>query len=774
MAAEYLELQRFIEHAPAAVAMFNHDMRYLAASRRWLSDHRLGVEVLGHSHYDVLPDIPERWREVHRRALAGEVIAKEDDRFERADGTVQWLNWEVRPWHTADGGIGGIVISMEEITERKRSDEAFRQSREDFARAQEVGKIGWWRLDTRQNVLSWSDETYRIFGLLKDGPLTYETFLEAVHPDDRDFVDARWQAGIRGEPYDIEHRIVLSEQVKWVREKAYLEFDEGGALLGGFGVVQDITEQKKAQQQLLEAQSRLQAIMRAVPVGISYSDDPSCERITGNPALLSQFEIAPGENVSASAPDPAAPGRQVRYFRDGREIADYELPLQRAIAERLEIPSKEFEVLLPSGRRWFMDASAAPVLGDQGEIIGGVAVTVDTTERRRTEKALREADRRKDEFLAMLAHELRNPLTPIRNAAHILSRIKVDEPHVQWAQGVIERQVAHLARLVDELLDISRIARGKVTLKKSRVELAALVCQACESVQPILSAKRHRFEVKMPQGPVMLEGDPVRLVQVLQNLLHNAAKYTPEGGHVQLVANLSDQEVEIEVRDNGKGIPANFLPEVFELFRQGECGSDRSQGGLGVGLTLVRELVELHGGRVAAYSAGSDLGASFTVRLPVACDAQGEGEMAPADQNSRVQLAGLRVLVVDDDPAVVDSTATLLKLNGHEVRSANSGASALGLLQEFQPQVILLDIGLPGLDGYGVARQIRRLPGCAELKLFAMSGYGDEEAVARSRDAGFDMHLTKPADPEQLSALLADIGAQSECSSCLTRSFAHL
>jgi CheY-like chemotaxis protein/nitrogen-specific signal transduction histidine kinase len=429
--------------------------------------------------------------------------------------------------------------------------------------------------------------------------------------------------------------------------------------------------------------------------------------------------------------------------------------------------------LLPSGRRWFVEASAAPVVGERGEIIGGVAVTVDITERRKTEQALREADRRKDEFLAMLAHELRNPLTPIRNAAHILGRIKVDEPRVQWAQGVIERQVAHLARLVDELLDISRIACGKVTLKKSRVELAALVCQACESVQPILSAKRHRFEVKMPEGPVMLDGDPVRLVQALQNLLHNAAKYTPEGGRIQLVANLSGQEVEIEVRDNGKGIPANLLPEVFELFRQGECGPDRSQGGLGIGLTLVRQLMELHGGRVAAYSAGPDLGASFTVRLPVACDAQGKGEMVPADRKSRVQPAGLRVLVVDDDPAVVDSTATLLKLDGHQVRSANSGASALGLLQEFQSQVMLLDIGLPGLDGYGVARQIRRLPGGTELKLIAMSGYGDEEAVARSRDAGFDMHLTKPVDPEQLTALLADINAQSGCSACVTRSFAN-
>ena len=380
------------------------------------------------------------------------------------------------------------------------------------------------------------------------------------------------------------------------------------------------------------------------------------------------------------------------------------------------------------------------------------AIVIDITERKARELDLREADQRKDEFLAMLAHELRNPLAPIRYAARVLGKLDLEEPRVQWARDVIERQVAHLARLVDELLDISRIARGKITLKKARVELSELVRQACEAAQPLMLAKGHRFDVMLPEKRVTIDGDLVRLVQVLQNLLDNAAKYTPERGRIELVAGLSGGEVEIEVRDNGAGIPASLLPEVFELFRQGEHGPDRSQGGLGIGLTLVRQLVELHGGRVEARSAGLGQGASFTVRLPAVLDAAEDA--SPTEDGPPAEPAGLRVLVVDDDVAVAESTAMLLRLEGHEIRCANSGEAALRLCREFQPEAVLLDIGLPGQDGYEIARKIRSLPGGAELKLIAVSGYGHEAAVARGRAAGFDRYLVKPVDPEKLSALI--------------------
>ena len=380
------------------------------------------------------------------------------------------------------------------------------------------------------------------------------------------------------------------------------------------------------------------------------------------------------------------------------------------------------------------------------------AIVIDITERKAWELALREADQRKDEFLAMLAHELRNPLAPIRYAARVLGKLDLEEPRVQWAQDVIERQVAHLARLVDELLDVSRIARGKINLKTARVELSELVRQACEAAQPLMSAKGHRFEVMIPEKRVTIEGDLVRLVQVLQNLLDNAAKFTPEHGRVELVASLLGREVEIEVRDNGAGIPAGLLPGVFELFRQGEHGPDRSRGGLGIGLTLVRQLVELHGGRVEAHSAGLGQGASFTIRLPAAVDAA--EDPSPTEDGPLAEPLGLRVLVVDDDVAVAESTAMLLRLEGHEIRCANSGDAALRLCLEFQPEAVLLDIGLPGQDGYEIARRIRSLPGGAELKLIAVSGYGHEAAVARGREAGFDRYLVKPVDPEELSALL--------------------
>jgi CheY-like chemotaxis protein len=273
-----------------------------------------------------------------------------------------------------------------------------------------------------------------------------------------------------------------------------------------------------------------------------------------------------------------------------------------------------------------------------------------------------------------------------------------------------------------------------------------------------MSAKGHHFEVQMPAERVVLEGDLVRLTQVLQNLLNNAAKYTPNGGHIELLGRLLGQEVEFQVRDNGMGMSAELLPGAFDLFRQGERTLERSQGGLGIGLTLVRQLVELHGGRVEAHSAGPGLGASFIVRLPAAVDVAMESQ--PIEGKSGVGASGLRVLVVDDDTVVAESMVVFLELEGHQVRSAASGEAALRQFQEFRPQVVLLDIGLPGQDGYEVARRIRQAPGGDLVKLVAVSGYGHEEAMERSRQAGFDRHLVKPVDPEKLGALLAEIGAQ--------------
>jgi CheY-like chemotaxis protein len=386
-----------------------------------------------------------------------------------------------------------------------------------------------------------------------------------------------------------------------------------------------------------------------------------------------------------------------------------------------------------------------------------IGVMADVTSLKQAELALLEADRRKDEFLAMLAHELRNPLAPIRNAAHVLGRLESQEPRVQWVREIIERQVDHLSRLVDDLLDVSRIVRGKVTLKRELVELASVVNQALDIARPLIEAKKHQIAVGLPEQAVHLEGDPVRLAQVLLNLLDNAVKYTPEGGRITLQASLAGQLIELKVSDNGIGIPAQLLPQVFDLFQQGERTLDRSQGGLGIGLTLAKGLVEMHGGQLEAHSAGAGEGSVFTVWLPA-------HSMTSAKPGADVQKASpnpthCRVLVVDDDFAVAESMVVLLQIVGHDVRSAASGEAALELARDFRPQVVLLDIGLPDMDGYEVARQLREDQIMGEtLCLMAVTGYGHENARTRSAAAGFDHHLVKPVSPDNLCDLLAEIG----------------
>jgi PAS domain S-box-containing protein len=294
------------------------------------------------------------------------------------------------PFQNPDGTVSKLKI-IRDITERKRMEEALRESQKDLNRAQAVAHTGSWRLDVRRNLLLWSDENHRIFGIPRGTPMTYETFLSTVHPEDREYVDQQWQAGLHGKPYDIEHRIVVDGQVKWVRERAELEFDHEGTLLGGFGTTEDITERKQREDEIFKLNQRLRAMMEAVPVGISFSDDPTCRRIKGNPAVLAQFEVTSEENLSASASETEAHGRWIRYFRDGREISNIDLPLQRAVAENKIIKPTELEVHLPSGRRWFAETSGAPVHDAQGEVMGGIAVTVDITERKRMEQALHES-----------------------------------------------------------------------------------------------------------------------------------------------------------------------------------------------------------------------------------------------------------------------------------------------------------------------------------------------------------------------------------------------
>jgi signal transduction histidine kinase len=385
------------------------------------------------------------------------------------------------------------------------------------------------------------------------------------------------------------------------------------------------------------------------------------------------------------------------------------------------------------------------------------SLEAETAQRRLAEARLADANRRKDEFLAMLAHELRNPLAPIRNAVELIRLAAPADTKVRWAAEVTERQVRQLARLVDELLDVARVNQGKVTLQMQGLDLGALVSQCVDAQRDATRQRRQLLTSSLPERPVHVDGDPVRLVQVVNNLLSNAVKYTPEGGEITVrVAQVDDgagRRVLLEVSDAGIGIEAELLPHVFELFEQGKRGLDRTQGGLGVGLTLVQRLVQLHGGEVLASSAGTGQGARFRVLLP--CPAAAPAPI-PAACAERAPVLGAerRILVVDDNADIVETTTLLLALSGHQVRSAKDGLQALQVATAFRPDVVLLDIGLPLMDGYEVARRLRLEPAMTGALLVALTGYGQEGDRQRGREAGFDAHLLKPVDPQALARMI--------------------
>jgi PAS domain S-box-containing protein len=494
-------LELFVEHAPADLAMFDRQMRYLAASRRWYTTFRTPDDLIGRCHYDLFPELPAAWRESHRRTLAGETLSSSEDRFDRADGAVLWVSWETRPWYERDGTIGGIMIASEDVTTSVLTRHALEDARRE--------------------------------------------------------------------------------------------------------------------------------------------------------------------------------------------------------AER--------------------------------------------------------ANRAKDEFMAMLGHELRNPLAPILTAVQLM-RLRGPEGNASKLD-VVERQVKHMLRLVDDLLDVSRIARGKVALSREPVELASVVAKAIEMAEPLVDANRHHLTVEVPRSGLEVDVDPARMAQVVSNLLTNAAKYTPSQGRIVVHARRESDDVVLEVQDNGIGIAPQLLPRVFDLFTQGRQGVERAQGGLGLGLAIVQSLVKLHGGSVSAASAGPDRGSTFTIRLP-ALRARGEVAIAgsrPADQGPRRAHDGsMRVLVVDDNQDAAQLTAEAVSAAGYQSDLAYDGLEALEHAQRSHPDIVLLDIGLPVLDGYEVARRLREMTGVSCPNIVAITGYGQEMDFRRTKEAGFDAHIVKPVNLDHLLAVLEE------------------
>jgi PAS domain S-box-containing protein len=504
-----------------------------------------------------------------------------------------------------------------------------------------------------------------------------------------------------------------------------------------------------AQEQLRAGAAQFQGLADAAP-GFIWSTDPQ-GRFTFMSGRFEAFTGMPFEELRAGG------WQRVLHPEDSERGMQQFLD---AVRDRIPLNGRMRLRRADGVYRW-IESSAVPLLDAQADpsarFRGMIGVSMDISDLVAAEQALREADRRKDEFLATLAHELRNPLAPIRNAMQVLRAQSCSQETAVKLRNVIERQIRQMARLVDDLLDVNRISRGKLELRKERVTLQQVVQGAVETSRPLIDQNDHQLEVSLPTEAVVLDADLTRLSQVFANLLNNAAKYTEASGHIRLVAEQRGPEVAVSVIDSGVGIPAQQMANLFELFSQGEGEQRRVGGGLGIGLSLVKQLVELHRGRVTAKSEGPGTGSEFTVHLPLATD-----QSAPAPPDSlptitRSAAGRCRILVVDDSEDAATTLGTLLELAGYELSLAHDGEQALAVAEAYRPHVVLLDIGMPKLDGYEVCRRLRKLDWGRQATIIALTGWGQDQDRRRSTQAGFNHHLVKPADPTALLKMLDEV-----------------
>ncbi|OOO01303.1 MAG: Autoinducer 2 sensor kinase/phosphatase LuxQ [Chromatiales bacterium USCg_Taylor] len=525
--------------------------------------------------------------------------------------------------------------------------------------------------------------------------------------------------------------------------------------LGSCLMVTDLTEQrhyqelKRTQAALRESEQKFDTALASIRDYV-YIFDRDGRFVYANKILLDLWNLTPDQAV-------------------GKTMADLDYPKQlesellgnvRQVFASGQPVTSVTHYTSPTGVGGSFENVLAPVADAESGVSLVVGVSRDITERLRVEVALKDADRRKDVFLATLAHELRNPLAPIRNALQILMAKGPLDPELQWAQGVIDRQVQQMARLLEDLLDVSRISQNRLKLRKEWVELAAVLGAALETSRPVIEAGGHELTVTLPPEPIHLEGDPVRLAQVFANLLNNAAKYTEEGGRIRLAAERQGSEVAVSVKDTGIGITSKILPRVFEVFTQSKRALMRSQGGLGIGLSLVKGLVELHGGSIEARSDGAGRGSEFVVRLPVVGEKLVQEPAQAGEDEQPKPVMKCRVLVADDSRDSADSLAMFLKIKGYEVGTAYDGEQAVEAAEALRPDVVLLDIGMPNLDGYDACRRIRQQPWGQGMFLIALTGWGQEEDRRRTEEAGFNQHVVKPVDPAALMKLLASLSAK--------------
>ncbi len=697
------------------------------------------------------------------------------------------------PLHDAAGRKLGAVISMHDVTARREAQAAaeaaareqerrhqaeaaaqlLRESREQLRASEErvrlatdAAGLGVWVAEVAPDRVSWENERmYALLGLERgDEPVSASRFVdEFVHPEDAAAFRRALSDTVRtGQRLHFEGRFRRrgDRALRWMELTGILQPASDRSPLRVLGTGADITDRKQAEAELRNSEERYRTLFESIDEGFSI-----VEVIFGSDGRAEDYrflEVNPAFEKHTGLV--AAAGHRMRELvpdHDQHWFDSYGHVATTGEAMRFENEAKAMG-------RWF-DVYATRV-GGAGR--GRVAILLnDITERKRAQQDLErlaaelaESDRRKTEFLATLAHELRNPLAPISNGLQLMRTAFGNPAAQEKVRGMMERQLKQLVRLVDDLLDVARISSGKVELKRERIALAPVLHGAVEASMPLINAGGHEIAVDIPAQDIELVADPTRLGQVVCNLLNNAAKYTPNGGRIELSARRDGDAVAISVADTGIGIAPEALPHLFEMFTQVGRDRDRSQGGLGIGLALVRRLVELHEGSVSAESAGPGRGCKFTLRLPLPVRVAAEVPAAAPAPAAKAP-AHLRVLVVDDNVDAAESLAALLDLAGHATRVAHDGDQALRAAHEFRPEIVFLDIGMPGKDGYEVAKELRNQPETQRAVLVALTGWGAKDDRARSKSAGFDHHLTKPAGMAAVEGLLSQMADRRSAAS---------
>ncbi|MEO5771702.1 MAG: PAS domain S-box protein [Burkholderiaceae bacterium] len=719
----------------------------------------IGLTLLELVHPD---DRPEHAAGVSQLLRGGLGSYEAEQRLLRKDGSILWAHITVNLVREPAGRALRKVDIVLDIGERRRAQEAAAH----LAAIVNSSEDAIVTIDFEHRIRSWNAGAEHLFGYTAMQAIGQAATL--LSPADRfDPVSGVLARVQRGEAvasletvrqHQDGHAVDVSVTISPI-------LDAAGQVVAASAIARDITERIRLEARQHDNDRRFREMVDALPAAV-YTTDVEGRLTHANPAAVA---------LAGSEPEPvlghAGSVSWKVYTADGTPLPNAELPMATALREDRPVRGIEAELERPDGTRVWVRPYPTPVHDAEGHLVGGINMLLDITESRQAEVALREADRRKNEFLAMLAHELRNPLAPIRNALQILHAApglaapgaatedvpggrRVDPGRAaESALQMIERQVGQMVRLVDDLLDVSRISLGKIDLRPERVNLAAVLHQVEQASRSAFEGRGNSLTLSLPEQPVVLKADPARLVQVIGNLVNNACKFTPRGGRVELSAALEGTDtVVIRVRDNGIGIEAGDLARVFTLFTQVDSSLGRTAGGLGIGLALVKDLVALHGGTVAVHSQGAGQGSDFEVRLPIVVgspEATTEpGEPAPLPTNAR------RILVVDDNRDAADSLAYLLQFNGHETELAYDGLAAVQAALSFQPAVILMDLGLPKLDGYEAARQIREQRADKRPLMVALTGWGQEEDRRRSTEAGFDAHLVKPVALDALLKLL--------------------